>query len=72
MKVSSKYKDNDFALAANGITPATDTSGVVPVGSNKLDIGSFQPASAYINGHVAFLNYYPLGLTNNEVQAFSK
>jgi hypothetical protein len=72
MKVSSKYKLNDFALTANGITPATDTSGVVPVGSNRLDIGSFQPASAYINGHVAFLNYYPLALTNNEVQAFSK
>lgn len=72
MKVSSKYKVNDFALTANGITPSTDTSGVVPVGSNKLDIGSFQPASAYLNGHVAFLNYYPLALTNNEVQAFSK
>lgn len=72
MKVSSKYKINDFALAANGITPATDTSGVVPVGSDRLDIGVFQPASAYLNGHVAFLNYYPLALTNNEVQAFSK
>jgi len=72
MKVSSKYKVNDFALAANGITPATDITGVVPVGSNRLDIGFYQPASAYINGHVAFLNYYPLGLTNNEVQAFSK
>jgi hypothetical protein len=72
MKVSSKYKVNDFALAANGITPATDTSGAVPVGSNRLDIGFYQPASAYINGHVAFLNYYPLALTNNEVQAFSK
>jgi hypothetical protein len=72
MKVSGKYKVNDFALAANGITPATDTSGVVPVGSDRLDIGFFQPASVYLNGHMAFLNYYPLGLTNNEVRAFSK
>lgn len=72
MKVSSKYKVNDFALAANGITPATDTSGLVPVGSDRLNIGFYQPASAYLNGHVAFINYYPQGLTNNEVQAFSK
>jgi hypothetical protein len=72
MKVSSKYKVNDFALAANGITPATDTSGLVPVGSDRLNIGFYQPASAYLNGHVAFINYYPHGLTNNEVQAFSK
>lgn len=72
MKVSGKYKVNDFALAANGVTPATDTSGLVPVGSDRLDIGVFQPASVYLNGHMAFINYYPLGLTTNEVRAFSK
>ena len=72
VKTASKYKVNDFALATNGITPATDTSGLVPVGSDRLDIGVYQPASVYLNGHMAFINYYPLGLTTNEVRAFSK
>ena len=72
IKTASKYKVNDFALATNGITPATDTSGLVPVGSDRLDIGRYEPASVYINGHMAFINYYPLGLTTNEVRAFSK
>jgi hypothetical protein len=71
-KSAIKYKDNDFALGTNAAAVVTDTLGVVPVGSDRLDIGRFQPASVYLNGHINFLDYYPLALTNNEVRAFSK
>lgn len=71
-KTAFKYKVNDFALSSDGGTLAVDTLGLVPVGSDRLDIGRYQPATLYLNGHIAFINYYSMGLINNEVRAFSK
>jgi hypothetical protein len=66
------YKANSFAASYRGSTVATDTSGTVPTVS-QLEIGNFLATNgSQINGHFIQLSYYPLRLTNNEVQAFSK
>ena len=66
------YKADSFAASYRASTVATDTSGTVPT-VTQLDIGNFISSSAsQLNGHFIQLSYYPLRLTNNEVQAFSK
>lgn len=72
IKIAAAYKQNNYALSANGNTTLTDTSGGVPpvVG---LRIGSGEGIASYIiNGWVAELNYYSQRLTDAELQAFSK
>jgi hypothetical protein len=66
------YKADSFAASYRASTVATDTSGTVPTVS-QLEIGNFLATNgSQINGHFIQLSYYPLRLTNNEVQAFSK
>jgi hypothetical protein len=65
------YKLNSFAFAINGNAPATDTSGSIPTVS-RLVIGAVDNFSPSLNGHMRKLRYWPLRITNAEVQAFSK
>jgi hypothetical protein len=65
------YKLNSFAFAVNGNAPATDTSGSIPTVS-RLVIGAVDNFSPSLNGHMRKLRYWPLRITNAEVQAFSK
>ena len=66
------YKANSFAAAYRGSAVATDTSGTVPSVS-RLDIGNLLgTANTQLNGWFLQLSYYPLRVTNSEVQAFSK
>lgn len=66
------YKANSFAASYRASTVATDTSGTVPT-VTQLEIGHFLNSSGtQLNGHFIQLSYYPLRLTNSEVQAFSK
>lgn len=68
--VVGAYKANSFAFADRGATTSTDTSGNLPTSLTTMTIGS--NASAWQNGHIAKINYWPQRLTNAEVQAFSK
>ena len=66
------YKVNDFANSFNGATVGTDTSGTVPT-VNRLSIGSgWDGTTFFLTGHVRSIRYYPLRLTNAELQAFTK
>jgi len=71
-KLAGAYKVNDFAAVLNGTTVATDTSGAIPV-VNRLDIGwrlgGVSPT--ILNGHIRRLAYYPLRLTNAQLQALT-
>ena len=64
------YKENSFAGAKNGGTIGTDSAGTIPTVS-VLDIGS-RASSAFCNGWIQNVNYWPQRVTNNEAQAFSK
>jgi hypothetical protein len=70
----SSYKVNDFAYTKNGATPTLDTSGTVPTGITQFNIGS-RPAFGNIgqlNGTISQLIYYPVRLSNSQLQTLTK
>ena len=68
-KFSGAYKTNDFAISLNGVTVATDTSGAVPV-VNRLLIGSASGQQS-LNGTIKKIAYYPIRVTNANLQALT-
>jgi hypothetical protein len=68
----SAYKANSFQAACNAIAGTPDISGTVPTGLTVFNIGSSGTETAYLNGHVSQVSYWPQRITNAEVQAFSK
>lgn len=69
--VCLSYKADSFRLALQGGSTVTDTSGTIPTVS-QLNIGAGPGGQQPLNGVITGFNYYPLQLTSNEVQAFSK
>jgi hypothetical protein len=67
-KIAFAYRVNDFAAAANAGTVLTDTAGTVPVVS-QLNIGA--ATGNRLNGPIRKLAYYPLRLTNAQLQAIT-
>jgi hypothetical protein len=67
-KVAGAYKTNDFALSLNGATVVTDTSGNVPTGLTTFNIGF---STGYLNGTIKKLAYYPIRLSNTNLQALT-
>ena len=65
-KIAFKYKLNDFALWVNGVEVATDTSGITPIGLNKLSFnngaGSFD-----FYGKVKQLQVYDTSLSDEQL-----
>jgi len=70
VKIAGAYKVNDFAISANGSTVTNDTSGLVGVGINRLNIGS-QNDTELINGHIAAIRYYKKRLPNAKLQSLT-
>lgn len=68
MKLAMAYQVNNFALSLGGASVATDTAGVIPV-VTQLQIG----AETTTIGNVRFKKavYYPLRLTNAQLQALT-
>jgi hypothetical protein len=66
------YKTNDSAAVGGGATPATDTSGDVPVNNAELWLGRYNNGGTVINGHIKKLAYYPKRLTNATLQALTE
>ena len=69
-RVSMAYKRNDYALSINGGVAAADTTGDVPT-VTRLAVGLSVGAWGFFNGTISDLTYYPLRLTNAELQALS-
>jgi hypothetical protein len=63
------YKFNDAAFSKNGAAALTDTSCVIPV-VTQFEIGQ-QAASLPLNGTISKLAYYPLRVTNAQLQALT-
>jgi len=63
------YKANDFAACANGGAVSTANAGTVPT-VNLLDIGR-RGTTAYFNGWIADVLYFPRRLSNATLQALT-
>ena len=71
-KAAYRYKLNDMNLAGNGDTTVADTSANLINGTpNNIYIGSYYNGSNLLNGHIKSIQYYPLGLSNAQLQALT-
>jgi hypothetical protein len=68
-KIAGVYKVNDFAVSRNSGTVGTDTAGTVPV-VDRAEIGSLA-GTGIGSQHIAKLAYYPLRVTNAEIQSMT-
>lgn len=70
VKIAGSFKTNDWAVSQNGsISTQTTGYGVVPTGSTQLLLGG---GDAFLNGTISQLAYYPLRLTNAQLQALTR
>jgi hypothetical protein len=70
-KATITYRVNDFAASVNGGTVSTDTNGSIPV-VDRLLIGSYNTVGANnLNGTIRKIAYYPLRVTNANLQALT-
>lgn len=66
------FATNDFISALQGSLSSADTSGTVPA-VDIFEIGNRTPSgAAQLNGHLQYLRYYPLRLTNAQLQNLTK
>lgn len=70
-KVIGAYKVNDFGGALNAGTVATDTSGVISNASSSLEFGSVAGGTSRYSGTIKKIAYYPLRVTNANLQALT-
>jgi hypothetical protein len=72
-KAAMCYKLNDLAISLNGATPLTDTSQPLPININRMEIGYNTPAAGAnrYTGHFSRIRYYPVRLTNAQLQSLS-
>ena len=70
IKTIMAYKTNDFAGSLNSATVVTDTSGRVSQGVTVAYIGS-SGIDQYINSTIKRISYYPLRLSNTNLQALT-
>jgi len=64
LKLAFAYKVDDFAASGNGGAVVTDSGGTVPT-VNRLTLGVI---SAYLNGYLRRITYYPRRLSNAQLQ----
>jgi hypothetical protein len=71
-KTAIAIKLNDSAGSFNGSTPTTDTSCTLPtVNSLKIGNASWNTLNS-LNGTIARLTYYPVRLSNSQLQTLTK
>lgn len=71
-RIGAAYKLNDFGISSNGSAVATDTSGTVPAALSELRVGSHAGGGSIINGHMQLARYYPLRVSNAQLQLLSQ
>lgn len=69
-KYAISYKDDDIATSRDGDNPMTDSSATVPI-VNSLSIGNTRGIAFELNGHIKNLKYYPVRLSNSELQTLT-
>ena len=69
-KLAFAYKLNDVNYAKDGTAGTTDTSATIPV-VTQINLGANHTPSNFLNGHIRRISYYPLRLTNAQLQALT-
>jgi hypothetical protein len=71
-KSAMAYKVNDIAASFDGEAIQTDTLALIPFDVNRLTLGNlFSGSSQPLNGHIKKLSYYPIRLSNTNLQALT-
>lgn len=70
-KMSSCYKVDDFQASRDNVLGTADTSGQVPLGLNAMNIGTSNVASGILGGTIKKIAYYPMRVTNTNLQALT-
>ena len=70
-KIAVKWKVNDFAMWIGGVEVATDTSGSVPIGMNRLAFDDGNGTSNKFFGKVKQLQVYDTALTDTQLAALT-
>jgi len=65
-KLAVVAKLNDFAISINASVPSTDTNGTMPT-PTRISIG-FGAGGISMHGHIRALYYYPVRVSNAELQ----
>ena len=63
-KIAFKYKQNDFALWVNGVEVGTDSSGITPIGLDKLNFSTTNAVADFFFGNVKQVLYFPTALSD--------
>lgn len=73
-KIAAVYKDNDFAMSANGSSVVSDTDGSHYKDMKTLYIGQtpYPGTNRYLGNCIKKLAYYPQRLTNEQLQNLTK
>jgi hypothetical protein len=69
-KTAGAYRTADYAVIVGGGSVRTDTSTLVNP-ANALQIGRFNTASNYLNGHIRSIRYYPVRAADFQLQALT-
>ena len=69
VKAAFAYKLNDMNAAVNGTAQTTNTSGAVPTGITRLDIGNMWNVDYKGAGWIRQITYLPRRLSNSELAA---
>jgi hypothetical protein len=72
IKMAAVYKTNDFQQASNGNLGLADTSGTLPT-VDRMFIGSADglTANTFLNGTIQRIAYYPVRVTDAQLQALT-
>ena len=72
LKNAFAYQTNNFAYSANTQALVTDSTGTPPL-VDTLTIGYYSPSATtyYANGHIKKIAYYPVRLSNTQLQALT-
>ena len=69
-KLALAYKQDDFAIAIDGVIAHTDNSGNVPT-CNKINVGSYYNGTLPFNDRINEVKLYNTALTDAELQALT-
>jgi hypothetical protein len=70
-KIAFGYKNISYASSLSGVTAVTaSTAGLIPPNLSSLQIGRIS-SGGYLNGTIRKLAYYPLRVTNAQLQALT-
>jgi hypothetical protein len=67
-KVIVGYAENNFAIATNGLTLTTDSSGTTPTNIASIFLGSIGGSSSFLNGTISRFTFWNQRLVNFTLQ----